>query len=355
MAQGHHRNDGSRLNTVTVTSAKIQVLRQCAVLLSVCAATAAGCGSHKTVVQPTPVPDPPVLSCPADIALVSHNGQAPPTASFDLPAAEKGQVPVSVTCTPSPGSELPGGTTTVLCEAIDSLQRKGTCSFSIVVTPVPQLAKTFFLAFGDSLTEGKPPSLRSQGAVVVPTRIPPVLDYADGYVDQLDSKLAGRYQDQTIAIIAEGFGGEETGIGKTRLVDELRQFNPEILLLLEGVNDMLNHPDQDGINSAADALQKMVRDSNARGVTVFLATLPPMVPGGKTSPAILAAAPRLNDRIRVIASQQNVTLVDLAVALPATAIGSDGVHMTREGYGLMAEEWLKAIIAKLEIKTSTPQ
>src|SRR5204862_6622478 len=113
------------------------------------------------------------------------------------------------------------------------LQRKGSCTFAIVVTPVPQLAKTTFLAFGDSLTEGKPPSLRFQGVVVVPTRVPPVLDSADGYVDQLDAKLTNRYQDQTVTIFAEGYGGRTTGDDQDREREVLDQWQPDALLLLE--------------------------------------------------------------------------------------------------------------------------
>jgi lysophospholipase L1-like esterase len=125
------------------------------------------------------------------------------------------------------------------------------------------------------------------------------------------------------------------------------------LLLLEGTNDLSLSPDARGINNAAVGLQRMVRDAKARGVRVFLATLPPMnsrAPKPKPNLATEQAVPLLNERIKSIAAAEDVTLVDLYAAVPVTEIGSDGLHPTATGYGLMADAWLKAIIEKMEVK-----
>ena len=310
------------------------------------------CGGRKSPNPPTPVPNAPTVSCPADIELVSHQGQPQPTANFDTPPAQDGQTPVTVVCNPASGTEFPNGQTTVTCEATDALARKGSCMFSVVVTPVPQLSKTTFMAFGDSLTEGKT-TLVFRGAVVVPKLPDPIFNSPVSYVEQLYSKLASRYQDQTITIIAEGRGGRVTGDDKDRERLVLNQWNPEVLLLLEGTNDMFNFPDAAGIRSAAEALQRMVQDAKARGVRVFLATLPPMnshAPGAKFGANSEAALALLNERIKGIAEAEHVTLVDLFAAVPVTAIGNDGLHATEAGYGIMADEWMKAIIDTLEIK-----
>jgi lysophospholipase L1-like esterase len=311
------------------------------------------CGGRKSPNPPTQVPDPPTVSCPADIELVSHQGQPQPTADFDTPPAQNGELPVNVTCTPVSGSDFPNGQTIVTCEATDARARKGTCMFSVVVTPIPLLSKTRFMAFGDSLTEGKT-TLLPRGAVVIPTRVPfPVYNSPVSYVTQLYTKLAERYQDQEITIIAEGFGGLKAADDKDREREVLDQWRPDALLLLEGTNDLSVSPDTRGINSAAEALQRMVRDAKAKGVRVFLATLPPMnshAPKPKPSLATEQAVPLLNDRIRGIAAAENVTLVDLYAVVPVTELGSDGLHPTETGYGLMADEWLKAIIETMEVK-----
>jgi lysophospholipase L1-like esterase len=208
------------------------------------------------------------------------------------------------------------------------------------------------MAFGDSLTEGKT-TLLPQGAVVIPTRKPPVFNNDVSYVSQLDAKMTERYQDQEITIIAEGFGGLAAADDTEREREVLDQWKPDALLLLEGTNDLSVSSDTAGINRAAVGLQRMVRDAKARGVRVFLATLPPMnshAPKPKPNLATEQAVPLLNERIKGIAAAENVTLVDLFAVVPITEIGNDGLHPTATGYGLMADAWLKAIMETMEIK-----
>jgi lysophospholipase L1-like esterase len=292
------------------------------------------------------------VSCPQEIALVSHQGQPQPTANFDTPPAQDGEPPVNVTCTPASGSEFPNGSTIVTCEATDSRARKGRCMFSVVVTPVPLLSKTRFMAFGDSLTEGKT-TLLPHSAIVIPTRVPSVYNSPVSYVSQLYPRMAERYQDQEITIITEGFGGRTTGEDKDREREVLDQWRPDALLLLEGTNDLSVSPDTAGINSAAEALQRMVRDAKARGTRVFLGTLPPMnshAPGSRVRLAAEQAVPLLNERIKSLAAAENVMLVDLFAVVPVMELGNDGLHPTATGYGLMADAWLKAIIETMELK-----
>jgi lysophospholipase L1-like esterase len=322
-------------------------------LLVTGAATALSCGTGGPKVQPSPVPviEDPVVSCPSDIAVTTHNG-AIPTITFDVPTADKGAPPVAVVCTPASGTEFGNGATTVTCEATDSRARKGSCTFLVTVTPTPRLVKTTFLAFGDSLTEGKP-ATRVQSEIAIPQREPPVLNTDISYVTQLDAKFRARYQDQTITIYADGFGGRSADDDKERERQALIDVNPDALLLLEGTNNLLDDPSSANIRSAGDALQKMVQNAKARGVRVFLATLPRVnshAPGYQNNAGAEAAVPLLNSRIVGIAAAENVRLVDMFSAVPLTEIGVDGVHLTVGGYGIMADEWLKAIIDTMEVK-----
>ena len=320
-------------------------------LLVAGAATGVCCGTGGPKVQPSPVIDDPVVSCPSDIAVTTHNG-AIPAISFDVPAADKGAPPVTVVCTPASATEFGNGITTVTCEATDSRARKGRCTFLVTITPTPRLVKTTFLAFGDSLTEGKP-STRVQSVVVTPPRDPPVFNSDISYVTQLDAKFRARYQDQTITIYAEGLGGRSSDDDKERERQELIDLNPDALLLLEGTNNVLNDPSPANILSAGDGLQKMVQNAKARSVRVFLATLPRVnshAPGYQNNAGAEAAVSQLNTRIVGIAAAENVTLVDMFSAVPLTEIGADGVHLTAAGYGIMADEWLKAIIETMEVK-----
>jgi lysophospholipase L1-like esterase len=323
-------------------------------LIAAAAVLVFSCGSKGVKpTAPSPVIDDPVVSCPSDINVTTHHGEIP-AITFDVPAADKGAPPITVACTPKSGSQFANGVTSVTCEATDSRQHKASCSFSVAITPAPLLTKTKFLAFGDSLTEGKP-SLTFRG-IVKPAYSGPdqfTFNSPGSYVNQLDALFSARYQDQTITIIADGLGGLSADDDKFRERADLDEFKPEALLLLEGTNNVLNATDESNISSAADALRQMVQNANARNVKVFLATLPRVnshAPGYKNDLNPEAAVLALNARIISIAAAENVTLVDMYNAIPLSEIGIDGVHLTASGYKLMASEWLKAVSATLDVK-----
>jgi lysophospholipase L1-like esterase len=316
--------------------------------------TTVGCSSHSTV-QPTPAVDDPVLSCPADIAVTAHNGQ-PATATFDTPVASKGSAPITVVCVPGSATQFDAGTTTVTCTATDSRQHMGSCSFSVIVNAIPQLLKTKFMAFGDSITEGKIPTIGP--SIVVPAQCPTPTGQAlcfntsSSYVEQLNTKLAARYQDQTVTIVADGLGDEEAGGGKLRLPADLATYQPDVLLLLEGVNDLLHTTDPTkipgAINSIVNALGNDIDSAQSRGAKTYLATLPPLNPA-KQSQA--SAIQTVNAQIKTLAAQKGVILVDMNAAITLDLVGSDGIHLTSAGYGVMADTWLKAIESTLEAPT----
>jgi hypothetical protein len=69
----------------------------------------------------------------------------------------------------------------------------------------------------------------------------------------------------------------------------------------------------------------------------------------------VAAVPTLNNRIRAVAFEQGATLVDINAVVPASMISTiDGIHPKpgSDAYSLMADEWLKAIVATMEVKPS---
>jgi lysophospholipase L1-like esterase len=288
--------------------------------------------------MPTPVPGAPSLSCPAGAAAPSHNG-APALVTFETPAAEGGASPVSVVCQPASGSMFQIGTTVVVCSAADALARQASCAFTVSVTPIPRLDKVRFLAFGDSITEGKV-SLSGLTLTVA---------FPDAYPFKLQGKLAARYEDQQFTVTNAGLGGEGAGTGARRLPLELSSFQPEVLLLLDGANDLLALRD-DGILPVVNALRTMIRDAEARGVRVFLATQPPAIPGTLRGYAA-SSVPKLNAEIRKLATAEGVTLVDLYAAFPtdpAGLIGADGLHPTAQGYELIAQTFFESIMQTLE-------
>jgi hypothetical protein len=122
----------------------------------------AGCRGNPS--QPT-VSDPPKISCPAPVSLQSPDGQ-PTTVVSGLATSTGGAPPVTVTCSPASGSVFQIGSTSAECIATDQRQRIETRLFTVTVTAPPKISLTRFLAFGDSMTDGKidaPNTVRGRG------------------------------------------------------------------------------------------------------------------------------------------------------------------------------------------------
>jgi lysophospholipase L1-like esterase len=75
------------------------------------------------------------------------------------------------------------------------------------------------------------------------------------------------------------------------------------------------------------------------------------------APNSIAAIPTLNNRIKNLAVEQNVPLVDINAVVPSNMLGSDGIHPRSgsDAYSLMADEWMKAIEAKMEVPLPSAQ
>jgi len=267
--------------------------------------------------------------------------------TFTMPTAVGGSSPVAVTCTVQSGAFFPLGSTIVTCTATDALARQASCNFSVTVTPSPRISKTTFLAFGDSITFGRCDS----GGVNCPP-----------YTTRLNELLRERYTRQTFVVTNSGVPGEVASdeiadprgelAGQDRLRFELPRYNPGALLLMEGTNDLFFER-QKGPDLAIDALTSMVVRGKEFGATVFLATIAPQRLGGARD-EVARLIPAFNDRIRALATNQGVTLVDVYAALVVNVpayISGDDLHPTAGGHRVIGETFYAAIRTKLD---STP-
>jgi lysophospholipase L1-like esterase len=320
------------------------------------AAVAAGCGSPTAPSNP---PAGPTLSCPASQTVTSLTGVDQPV-TFPLPTAGGGTPPIAVTCAPVSGSLFSVGTSKVTCTGIDARQQIGMCTFDVTVQGPPKLSATRFVAFGDSITEGK---------IADGTLLP-----NNGYVGDLSSLLAARYLTQTTTVAERGCGGETAGPfppsvvaagqvptcstpdgGVARLARVLASDNPQVVLLLEGVNDLTDGGgDPSAIAPMVAALRSMIDESRIRGARVFLATLLPARATGTPSARGRTAMPLIpaaNDQIRQLAASQGEVLVDLYQGFngnPDPYIDTDGLHPNALGYEKIAELFFDAIRTNLE-------
>jgi lysophospholipase L1-like esterase len=296
------------------------------------------------------VADPPSLSCGPEIFRATLN-TAGVAVTFDLPTASQGQGSVTVSCAPQSGTEFPPGTTPVTCTAVDALSRTASCTFSVTVVRVPQLSRTQFLAFGDSITAGEvtvPVGAGGRDLIVRQVVVP-----AASYPSVLLRTLQGRYslQSDALAVANFGLGGERAINARNRFFGALNTVRPEAVLLMEGYNDIPGG--QDGAASGAAAeIRAMAAEARLRGMRVFIATLAPPRPGGSRAIGQIYVDD-YNSRMRAVASQEGAVLVDVYGALLTDVqryIGIDGLHPTEAGYARIADAFFQAIQGALEVR-----
>jgi lysophospholipase L1-like esterase len=218
---------------------------------------------------------------------------------------------------------------------------------------VPQLSRTAFLAFGDSMTAGEVSQPNGSFSAADDRHFRLVLVPGAAYPTQLLNRLRARYTNQTsqLQVTNAGWPGEWAEDGAERLPSVMASFRPEAVLLMEGVNELaaLGTP---GLTRAARAIDTMAREVRNRGARLFLATVPPTRTSGTTT-VPLALVQSLNSTIRTTARGENAVLVDVYGALSTDItryIGVDGVHPTEAGYQRIAEVFFEAIRAELEIQ-----
>jgi acyl-CoA thioesterase-1 len=207
-----------------------------------------------------------------------------------------------------------------------------------VPPPPPTLKFTKLLAFGDSMTEGVT-SLATNPLLLLPTQ---------SYPSKLQGKLLARYTAQAITVANEGKAGEWAVDGVRRLSGVVQRGQPDLVLLMEGVND-LNNLGEPGISSAANAMEDMVRMCRYQGIAVMLAGIPPQRPGGsKAWSASLVG--RYNERLRAVALAKGAEFVDIAAGFQGdlSLLGSDGLHPTEAGYERIAQTFYDRIVALYE-------
>lgn len=199
----------------------------------------------------------------------------------------------------------------------------------------PTFTVTRILAFGDSLTEGE-----SLGRLLVPTlHAPGTPGVETSYPYKLHQILASTYTSQTINVYNFGKGGEfAIGSAKDRLLSCIETYNPQVLLLLHGVNNVnaLNTPgNTHTVGDVVDAVEEMVELARARNVDVFLANLPPQKPTAKATGG--ARIQQFNAFMPDVAAEEGAVFVDLYSNMTTDMLMEDGLHITPAGNAKIAE------------------
>jgi lysophospholipase L1-like esterase len=177
--------------------------------------------------------------------------------------------------------------------------------------------------------------------------------------------LVSRYSTQSPIVTNQGLpseGASDAGtLGRFLTFSSSGQYDGA--LIMEGTNDLYKARNGTGNpNSVMDVaiagLRTMVLDAKSRNIRPFLATIPPMDPlgfrGAVYGNEYVAG---FNDRIRQVASLENVPLVDVYAAFGGNLalLSGDGVHPNPGGYQRIADTFFTAIKTTAEIATPAPQ
>jgi lysophospholipase L1-like esterase len=172
--------------------------------------------------------------------------------------------------------------------------------------PLP--ANGVILAFGDSLTAGV-------GA-----------EEDQSYPEML-ARLSG------LEVINAGVSGEVTAAGQARLSQMLDTHTPDLLILLEGGNDILRNHD---LNRTKTNLAAMIESAHAHGVEVVLIG----VPEKNLFSEVASIYPELAQEYEL------VFIPDLiSELLRDPQYKSDRIHFNAAGYRAMAQE-IHAVLRK---------
>jgi lysophospholipase L1-like esterase len=315
----------------------------------------AGCSSPAAPTPPPPPPPPPpeapTLSCGDGLSRATVNAGGT-TVIYETPQAQNGQSPVTVACTPASETNFPIGTTEVSCTAPDALQRTATCTFNVTVSKLPTLSRTRFLAFGDSVTAGE---VTSPGASLLGGRgaTKQVLVPSASYPAVLERTLRGRYAAQaaSISVFNYGLSSEKAIDARPRFISALNATQPQVVLLLEGYNDIPLGADG-AASGAASEIRAMALEARRRGMTVYIATLTPGIPGRSKSIQTFLLVDYVQ-RMRAVAANEGAPLVDLYALMLSDAsryIGLDGLHPNEAGYARMADIFFQAIQNSFEVR-----
>jgi lysophospholipase L1-like esterase len=200
------------------------------------------------------------------------------------------------------------------------------------------------LCFGDSITYGV-----TLQALSLPPEAQSNLALVEGYVPKLWRLLESKYG-SGFELVNAGIPGERTVEGVDRLRTELQIFDPDLVLLLEGIVDINNSAPRFPV--VRENLAEMMSMVQREGKLVIIGTYPLLNPDGfRTSGA--QYVPRLNDIIRQEASRLGVRVADHEKAVDLSGQGPDGLHPNNLGYEEMASTWLAAIEALAESMAGT--
>ncbi len=224
------------------------------------------------------------------------------------------------------------------------------CGTTPTTPEVPTLSITKILAFGDSLTEGEATPSDFNPFFIHPTNSPGTVK---GYPYKLLTLLTQRYPAQTISVYNGGYGGrflsdDATDTPDRTLGEFLDAFNPQVMILMHGANDLNQENPVPSVQTVAAYAGLLIDKAQARGTRVILSSLPPRLTGGTPdrakNPQLVAP---YNSALQSVAAQKGVPFVDVYTPIIQNLAGPDlapdGLHLTQAGNDKLAAVYFRTL------------
>jgi acyl-CoA thioesterase-1 len=219
---------------------------------------------------------------------------------------------------------------------------------SLIPTPPQALGATRFVAFGDSITAGALSEF--DGGFIIG-------DVANAYPTVLLSMLRQYNAPQSFTVINQGVPGETARVGIDRLPGVLSTHRPQVVMLLEGINDLnFDVP----VNQVASNVQYLVQTARLFNCTVLVATMPQTYysvdpnTGRVRYNSTEKIVPFNTEVRRLVSGLQNVHIVDIYSAFGSdrSLMGGDGLHPSPAGYQRMAQVYHQRISQVFPVRGS---
>ena len=213
-----------------------------------------------------------------------------------------------------------------------------------ILTPIFDIANQLkILPLGDSITSGEYPLEPTPGAYRLQLK-------SNFTADDLDVDFIGSQANKSIDNDPEHEGHPGWEIDELiGLVDRglLDNYQPDLVLLMAGTNDILSTPDDasqviQDLNSLIDRLQGKLTD-----VPILVSDLVPIDPAfrGQKKANIVT---EVNTLLPQLAQQQgeSVTYVNAGGLLELDDLIGDGIHPNAVGYDKIGDAWYEALVGR---------
>ena len=209
-----------------------------------------------------------------------------------------------------------------------------------------RLAITKILAFGDSMVEGEADGSTLAWRSLTALHNPATPGVARSFPFKLQRMLDERYPTQELLVFNGGFGGEALIDAQTmpRLAALLDTFHPDLVIFLDGANDILAGR---GITISIPAMAALVDRAKAANAAVMIATLPLKDPTKKRG-AFAELVEPFNAALRTLATEKHALLADVHAKITFAHLGADGLHLNETGNEVVAQVMLDTLRASYE-------